>query len=147
MAEQPCLEEAVSRRKTVRGNVFARNVGNHTKQKGSVQKNLPPSAPRCFRSGSRRALFRRNPQIRLMTVTDVPSRKAWDPPRGPVRRRGMPAGAFPPAAGALAPHPGPNVPQPDQASSQLTQPRRSQPSRRPPSGISLPQFRQLSGAA
>lgn len=67
-----------------------------------------------------------------MKVTDVPSQKACDPLRGPVRRPRTPAGAFPPAGGALAPDPGANVPQPEKASSHLTQPGCSQPSRLPP---------------
>lgn len=103
MAEQPCLEEAVSRRKTVRGNVFARNAGNHTKQKGSVHKNSPPSAAGCFCSGSQHALFQSHPQIRLMKVTGVPSQNECDPSQGHVWHPGTWTGALSLAAGALAP--------------------------------------------
>lgn len=65
VAEQLCLEEAVFRRKTVRGNVFARNVGNGTKPKGSMQ----TSSPRW--AGSWNALVQSSVWVRLKEGTDL----------------------------------------------------------------------------
>lgn len=76
VAEQLCLEEAVFRRKTVRGNVFARNVGNGTKLKGSVQ----TSSPRW--AGSRNALVQSSVWVRLKEGTDLCFGEVCDQPQG-----------------------------------------------------------------